>query len=126
MVSGDRLETTTGAVITSPSRHRTPVTLAVVDEDLLDLGAVADLAAAALEHLAQVLGEGADAALEFGHHRGALFGDGQGEGQAGGAAGRVGPAVGGVDGEEGEHAAHDGVLLLVRQVAVDDVHGRAE
>ena len=40
----------------------------VVDEDLLDLGAVADLAAATLEHLAQVLGEGADAAFEFGHH----------------------------------------------------------
>ena len=56
----------------------------------------------------------------------ALFGDGEGEGEAGGAAGRVGPAVGGVDGEEGEHAAHDGVLLLVGQVAVDDVHGGAE
>ncbi len=56
----------------------------------------------------------------------ALVGDGEGEGEAGGAAGGVGPAVGGVDGEEREHAAHDGVLLLVRQVAVDDVHRRAE
>ena len=100
--------------------------LVAVDEDLLDLGAVADLAAAALEHLAQVLGERADAAFEFGHHLPALFGDGEGEGEAGGAAGGVGAAVGGVDGEEGEHAAHDGVLLLVGQVAVDDVHGGAE
>ena len=100
--------------------------LRAVDEDLFGLGAVADLAAAAFEHLAQVFGERADAAFELGHHLPALFGDGEGEGEAGGAAGGVGPAVGGVDREEGEHAAHDGVLLLVRQVAVDDVHGGTE
>ena len=98
----------------------------VVDQDLLDLGAVADLAAAALEHLAQMLGERTDAAFELGHHLPTLFGHGEGEGEAGGATGGVGPAVGGVDGEEGEHAAHDGVLLFVGQVAVDDVHGGAE
>ena len=114
MVSGDRLETTTGAVIGFAVFAPHAGDLVAVDEDLLDLGAVADLAAAALEHLAEMLGERADAAFEFGHHRGALVGDGQGEGEAGRAAGGVGPAVGGVDGEEGEHAAHDGVLLLVR------------
>ena len=92
LVSGERLETTTGAVMVSPSLHRTG-DLVVVDEDLLDLGAVDHLATAALEHLAQVLGERADAALEFGHHGSALGGDGEGEGEAGGAAGGVGIAA---------------------------------
>src|SRR6516165_12329465 len=87
----------------------------VVDEDLFDSGAVADFAAAAFEQLAEVFGEGADAAFEFGHHLAALFGDREGEGEAGRAAGGVGAAVGGVDGEEGEHAAHDGVLRLIGQ-----------
>ena len=78
------------------------------------------------EELAQVLGECADAALELGHHRGAVVGHRQRERQAGGAARCVGPAVGGVDGQKREHPAHDRVLVLVGQVSVDHVHRRPE
>ena len=55
-------------------RDRTPVTRAAVDQNLLDLGAEAHLAAMRLEQLPQVFGERADAALELGHHRRAVVG----------------------------------------------------
>ena len=40
--------------------------------------------------------------------------------------GEYGPAVGGVDRQEGQHAAHLGVLVAVGQVVVDHVHHAAE
>ena len=96
------------------------------DQDLGHFGAQPHLAAEALEQLAQVRGERADAATQLLHLHGGPVGNAQAERQRRRAAGRGRPAVEGVDGQHRHRAAQRGVLLAVRQVAVQHVGHRPE
>ena len=108
--SGDRLEITTRCTQLGPVAQPHTGGPLVVDDDLIDLGAIADFAAVGDEQILQVLAHRTDAALEFGHHHRVHAGNGQGEGQTRRAARRERAAVGGVDGQERQHAPDRRVL----------------
>ena len=59
VVVGSRLDTTTGAVATSPSPSSTPDDRATLDDDAGHLGVAPQLATVLLEQPGQVVGDGA-------------------------------------------------------------------
>jgi hypothetical protein len=95
-----------------------------VSDDAGHFGVATELATVALEQSEEMLGHGADAPLDLGH--GGLPRGGQREGEAERAPRRVGATVGGVDGQKGEHAADLGVLAVIGEELVDDVHHAPE
>lgn len=88
------------AVLESDADH-----VAVGDQDFVDLAAKSRLAAVALQDIGEMCCQSANSAAELLHQRGVLVGHGQPERQRRGTAGDGRPAVGGVDGEEGQHSA---------------------
>ena len=124
VVVGSRLDTTTGAVATSPSPSSTPDDRATLDDDAGHLDVAAELAPVLLEQPGQMVGDGAEAAAHLRHRRRPRRRQRKGEAER--APRREWPPEGRVDGEERQHAAHRRVLDPVGQEAVDDIHDAAE
>jgi len=85
--SGERLDTTIGAVIVDPSRSRTPVTAPWSTRICSTLVRNRISPPWEMNSSRRCSVESADPALELGHHRGAAVGHRECERQAGGAAG---------------------------------------
>ena len=124
VVVGSRLDTTTGAVTTSPSPSSTPVTAPPSTTMRVTLAWRRSSPPCCSNSRARWSAMVPEAAAHLRH--GGRPRRGQREGEAEGAPGREGAPEGRVDGEEGQHAAHRCVLRPVGQEAVDDIHHAAE